>query len=58
MKLLFATRQAARSFNAARNSNGYAGIVGDNKTDNDKAMQYGPTMYSKGKRYYVSLNNK
>lgn len=58
MKLLFASRQAARTFNATRNSNGYKGIVGDAKTDNDKALQYGPTMYGKGKRYYVSLNSK
>jgi hypothetical protein len=55
MKLHFATRQAARSFNAARNSKGYAGTVGDIVKDNSKALLPSAVL---GKRYYVSLNSK
>jgi hypothetical protein len=55
MKLHFATRKAARSFNATRNSKGYAGTVGDIVKDNSKALS--PSVMH-GKRYYVSLNSK
>lgn len=63
MKLFFPSRITARQFSARRVSKGFHSTVGDNVTDNDKEIRYGPVMglaYGISRcltkaRYYVSL---